>query len=166
MRSSRYRARFANRILSKRFNNPRRRRFCFPETPQDRLCKTSRYARILVPCSRHFPLILSIVPSVRNSGKRSRIIPPATQSRKTSGNGTRDPRTGAEKSGRNTFDNFALSTDEIVFRKCAEFKRYLTPTRFSPEWNPKEDWEDGRKFEFNNFFSRIDYLNENRIITR
>lgn len=69
MRSSRYRARFANRILSKRFNNPRRRRFCFPETPQDRLCKTSRYARILVPCSRHFPLILSIVPSVRNSAR-------------------------------------------------------------------------------------------------
>lgn len=73
-----YRPRFTNRILSgKCSNNPASRCNSARRIMQD----PSRYAcaRILgtwFQRSRHFPLILSIVPAVRNSGfwKRSRVL--------------------------------------------------------------------------------------------
>lgn len=95
-------------------------------TPQDGLRKTPRYAcaRILgtwFQRSRHFPLILSIVPPVRNSGfwKRSRVLFPRRRPRLRAHNRAnfwaREHReiqwTGAQKSegnAPNTFDNLPL----------------------------------------------------------
>lgn len=152
---------FANRILSKRKRSNNPRRFCFRETPQDRLCKTSRYARarILVPRSRHFPLILSIVPSVRNSGKRSRIIPPATSSHNRAKLPEREIR---EREPKNREGILSTTSLQIVFRRI-EAIPYPKVDSLRSE-TPKKDREDGswrgRKyaFEFNNFFSRIDYF--------
>lgn len=94
-------------------------------TPQDGLCKTPLV--MLAPesvgtwfqRSRHFPLILSIVPAVRNSGfwERSRVLFPRRRPRlrahnraNFSSHGSKSKgRTGGEKSegnATNTLDNF------------------------------------------------------------
>lgn len=107
-----YRPRFTNRILSgKCSNNPASRCNSARRIMQD----PSRYAcaRILgtwFQRSRHFPLILSIVPAVRNSGfwKRSRVLFPRRRPRLHAHNranfsspGTsRNPKDGSPKIGR------------------------------------------------------------------
>lgn len=129
-----YRPRFTNRILSgKCSNNPASRCNSARRIMQD----PSRYAcaRILgtwFQRSRHFPLILSIVPAVRNSGfwKRSRVLFPGDvlASTRTIAQTSRArehreiQRTGAQKSegnATNTFDNFALQRGNL-FRKYTE----------------------------------------------